>query len=135
MIILTLKIDTGESNEYYATEDIDLDENLGVDESDLVGYGKFEGTEVTSEDFISVENLDFIEEDLSKSLTTVNASIAVKFIDESYIPNVHVQQPSNIHENQFVCETCCRNIREKSSLMNIQKFVVKVKVSFSFCVF
>ena len=57
MIILTLKIDSDESNEYYATEDIDLDENLGVDESDLVGYGKFEDTEVTSEDFISKEKI------------------------------------------------------------------------------
>ena len=35
-----------ESNEYYATEDVDSDENLGVDESDLVGYDKFEDTEV-----------------------------------------------------------------------------------------
>ena len=61
VIILTLKMDTDESNEYYAMEDVDLDENLGVDESDLVGYDKFEDTEVTSEDFISITNLGFIE--------------------------------------------------------------------------
>ena len=108
MIILTLEMDMNESYEYYPTKDIGLDENLGVDESDLVSYDTFEDTEVTSEGFISIENLDFIEENLSKLLTTVNASIPLKFIDESDISNVHVQQPSNIHENQFVCETCCR---------------------------
>ena len=60
-----------ESNEYYATEGVDSDENLGVDESDLVGYDEFEDTEVTLEDFISIKNLNFIEEDLFKLLTTV----------------------------------------------------------------
>ena len=79
----------------------------------MVGYDKFEDTEVTSEDFISIENLDFIEEDLPKLLATVNASILVTFIDESDIPNVHVQQPSIIHENQFVCELCCRRYKRK----------------------
>ena len=39
-------MDMNESNEYYATEDVDSDENLGVEESDLVGYDKFEDTEV-----------------------------------------------------------------------------------------
>ena len=70
-ISLTLKTDMNESNECYATEDVDSDENLGVDESDLIGYDKFEDTEVTSEDFISIKNLNFIEEDLFKLLTTV----------------------------------------------------------------
>ena len=60
-----------ESNEYYATEGVDSDENLGVDESDLVGYDEFEDTEVTLEDFISIKNLNFIEENLFKLLTTV----------------------------------------------------------------
>ena len=79
-----------ESNEYYATEDVDSDENLGVDESDLVGYDKFEDTEVTLEDFISIKNLNFIEENLFKLLTTVNSNIPVTFIDESNISNVHL---------------------------------------------
>ena len=35
-----------ESNECYATEDVDSDENLGVDESDLISYDTFEDTEV-----------------------------------------------------------------------------------------
>ena len=113
VIILMLKMHMDESYEYYATEDIELDENLGINESDLVGYDKFEDTEVTSEDFISIENLDFIEENLSKLLTTVNASIPLTFIDESDISNVHVQQPSNIHENQFVCEKYCRKYKRK----------------------
>ena len=79
-----------ESNECYATEDVDSDENLGVDESDLISYDTFEDTEVTSEDFISIKNLNFIEEDLFKLLTTVNSNIPVTFIDESNISNVHV---------------------------------------------
>ena len=83
-------MDMNESNEYYATEDVDSDENLGVDESDLVGYDKFEDTEVTLEDFISIKNLNFIEENLFKLLTTVNSNIPVTFIDESNISNVHL---------------------------------------------
>ena len=79
-----------ESNEYYGTEPVDSDENLGVDESDLVGYDKFEDTEVTLEDFISIKNLNFIEENLFKLLTTVNSNIPVTFIDESNISNVHL---------------------------------------------
>ena len=89
-ISLTLKTDMNESNECYATEDVDSDENLGVDESDLISYDTFEDTEVTSEDFISIKNLNFIEEDLFKLLTTVDSNIPVKFIDESNISNVHV---------------------------------------------
>ena len=89
-ISLTLKTDMNESNECYATEDVDSDENLGVDESDLISYDTFEDTEVTSEDFISIKNLNFIEEDLFKLLTTVNSNIPVTFIDESNISNVHV---------------------------------------------
>ena len=80
-ISLTLKTDMNESNECYATEDVDSDENLGVDESDLISYDTFEDTEVTSEDFISIKNLNFIEEDLFKLLTTVDSNIPVKFID------------------------------------------------------
>ena len=109
-------MDMDESYEYYPTEDIRLDENLGIDESDLVSYDTFEDTKVTSGGFISIENLDFIEENLSKLLTTVNASIPLKFIDESDISNVHVQQPINIHENKFVCETCCRKYKRKNFL-------------------
>ena len=88
VIILTLKMDKDESNEYYATGDINLDEDLGLDKSDLVGYDTFEDIDVTLKGFIA--NLDFIEENLSKLLTTVNASIPVKFTDESDISNVHV---------------------------------------------
>ena len=40
-------MDMVESNEYYATEDIDLDENvIGFADSDMVGYDKFEDTEI-----------------------------------------------------------------------------------------
>ena len=45
--IWTLEMDVVESNEYYATEDIDLDENVvGFVDSDVVGYDKFEDTEI-----------------------------------------------------------------------------------------
>ena len=81
-------MDKDESNEYYATGDINLDEDLGLDKSDLVGYDTFQDIDVTLEGFIA--NLDFIEENLPKLLTTVNASIPVKFTDESDISNVHV---------------------------------------------
>ena len=90
VISLTIEMDMNESNEYYGTEHVDSDENLGVDESDLVGYDKFEDTEVTLEDFISIKNLNFIEENLFKLLTTVNSNIPVTFIDESNISNVHL---------------------------------------------
>ena len=80
VIILTLMMNMDESNEYYVAANIDLDENLGVDESHLVGYDKFEDTKVTSEDFISIENLDFIEEDLSKLLKTVIASLLANLL-------------------------------------------------------
>ena len=108
-------MDADESNEYYATEDIDLDEYLGVDESDSVD-DRFEDTKVTSEDFISIENLDFIEEDLSKLLTSLLMNL------------------TSMKINLFA-KHVAKNVREKSSLMNIQKFVVKVQVSFSFYFF
>ena len=128
-------MDTDESSEYYATEDIDLDEKLGVDKRHLVGYDKFKDTEVTSEDFISIENLDCIKEDLSKLLTTINASIPVKFINDSEISNFHVQQSSNIHENQFVCETCCRKYKRKKFFDEHWKICGKGKGFFSFYCF
>ena len=135
VIILTLKMDMDESYEYYATEDIDLDENLGVNQSDLVGCHKFKDTEITSKDFISIANLDFIKENVSKLLTTVNASIPLKFIAESDISNVHVQQPSNIHENQFACETCCRKYRRKKVFDEHSKICGKGKGFFFLLLF
>ena len=63
-------------------------------------------------------------------MTTINASIPVKFVDGSYIPNVHVQQPKNIHEINLFAKYVAENMRKKSSLINIQKYVVKVSFSF-----
>ena len=47
----------------------------------------------------SKENLDFIKENFCMLFIALNASIPVKFINESDAPNTLAHQPSNCHQN------------------------------------